>query len=99
MAICDHCKQDQHSLITVAEHAVCRNCIETLSAQSASGKSKLHRKREGKQIAGVCAGLAEHVEVDVDTIRVGVILLTIFSGFAPGLIAYAILTYFLPITD
>ncbi|MFT7618930.1 MAG: phage shock protein C [Planctomycetota bacterium] len=99
MAICDHCKQDQLNLIAVADHAVCRNCIEALSAQSSASKSKLHRKREGKQIAGICAGLAEHVEVNVDTIRVAVVLLTIFSGFFPGLISYAILTYFLPVED
>lgn len=99
MAICDHCKQDQPNLITVADHAVCQNCIEALSSRPGVGKSKLHRKRQGKQVAGVCAGIAEHVEVDVDTIRVAVILFTIFTGFFPCMIAYAVLTFFLPIED
>ncbi len=99
MPNCDHCHQDRPNLITLAEHTVCQNCIEVLAQGVGVKKRRLSRKRVGKQIAGVCAGIADHVEVDRDTVRVLFIVLTVFTGFLPLLISYAVLTYFLPIED
>lgn len=98
MAKCEHCDQDEPKLIAVAGHSVCPTCIEALSAQIDTRSRKLCRRRKGKQVAGVCAGIADHVEVDRDTVRVVFILLTVFTGGA-ALIAYVLLTYFLPIED
>ncbi len=98
MPICDHCQQNETNLIAVAGHAVCGKCIEALSAQ-APVKRRLTRKREGKQLSGICAGIADYTEVDADAVRVGVILLTLFTGIVPGLIGYIVLTFVLKISD
>ncbi|RXZ84785.1 PspC domain-containing protein [Paenibacillaceae bacterium] len=40
---------------------------------------KLYRSRRDKAIAGVCGGIAEYTGIDVTLIRVGMVILTIFS--------------------
>ncbi len=54
-----------------------------------SGKI-LVRARENRIVAGVCAGLASYLGVDVNLIRVLAAALTIFTGFAPGVLAYLV---------
>ena len=49
----------------------------------------LSRVREGKKIAGVCAGVARYLDMDVTLVRVLWILVTIFPPI-PGLIAYLV---------
>lgn len=56
---------------------------------------KLYRIPSKGKIAGVCAGLAEYLSVDVTTIRLIFILLLIF-GSSGGLI-YLIMLLLLPI--
>jgi phage shock protein C len=50
---------------------------------------KLSRPREGKKIAGVCAGVARYLEIDVTLVRILWILVTIFPP-VPGLVAYIV---------
>ena len=45
------------------------------------------RPREGKKIAGVCAGVARYFELDVTLVRIVWIVL-VFIPPVPGLIAY-----------
>ena len=45
------------------------------------------RPREGKKIAGVCAGVARYFELDVTIVRIVWIVL-VFMPPVPGLIAY-----------
>ncbi len=47
-------------------------------------------------IAGVCAGLAEYLEVDVTIVRIGWALLTLFSAIILGIIAYIICAILMP---
>ena len=54
----------------------------------ASGGKKLVRKVNGRMLAGVCAGLADYLGVDVTLIRVIFGVLTLFSGL--GAIAYVL---------
>ena len=49
----------------------------------------LSRPREGKKIAGVCAGVARYFELDVTLVRV-VWLVLVFIPPVPGLIAYLV---------
>jgi phage shock protein C len=53
-----------------------------------SGGKKLVRKVNGRMLAGVCAGLADYLGVDVTLIRVIFAVLTLFSGL--GAIAYVL---------
>jgi phage shock protein PspC (stress-responsive transcriptional regulator) len=47
-------------------------------------------------IAGVCAGLAEYLEVDATVVRIGWALLTLFSAIFLGIIAYIICAILMP---
>lgn len=53
---------------------------------------KLQRK-DGK-ILGVCAGLAEYLDVDVTVIRIAFVFGVLFAGF--GIIPYLILALIMP---
>lgn len=57
---------------------------------------KLERSDKNKQLAGVCGGLAEYFKVDPTLVRVGYVLLTIFTGFIPGIIGYIVLILVIP---
>jgi signal transduction histidine kinase/phage shock protein PspC (stress-responsive transcriptional regulator) len=56
--------------------------------------SRLRRRPEGRLVAGVAAGLAEHLGVDVLWVRLGFTLLSAVNGF--GLLTYALLWVFTP---
>jgi phage shock protein PspC (stress-responsive transcriptional regulator) len=58
---------------------------------------RLYRIREGQMWAGVCTGLAAYTGTEVAWVRVAAILLTIFTGFFPGLIVYVSLVLILPV--
>lgn len=49
--------------------------------------AQFSRPREGKKIAGVCAGVARYFEIDVTIVRIVWIVL-VFVPPVPGLIAY-----------
>lgn len=51
--------------------------------------SKWHRTDEGKQIAGVCAGVAETYGVKADTVRL-IYLLALLVGAFPMITVYLI---------
>ena len=49
-----------------------------------------------RQIAGVCAGLAEYFGLDPTMVRVGYVLLSILSAAFPGILVYIILWVLVP---
>ncbi|MDO8480376.1 MAG: PspC domain-containing protein [Nanoarchaeota archaeon] len=56
---------------------------------------KLYRSRQDRVIAGVCGGIAEHLDVDPVWVRVFTILITIMSvGF--GILAYVLFWILVP---
>ena len=61
-----------------------------------SASSKLFRSREDKVIAGVCAGLADWLGWDVQTVRILYVIISIFSAAFPGTIVYLILWAVMP---
>ncbi len=56
---------------------------------------QLRRPRTGNVLAGVCAGLAEYIGMDVVAVRVIYLLLTIFTAFS-GVLIYIILALVIP---
>ncbi len=56
----------------------------------------LRRSMANRQIAGVCGGLAEYFGLDATTVRVGYVLLSIFSVAFPGILVYLILWLLIP---
>lgn len=57
-------------------------------------EKRLTRVEEGRMIAGVCAGLARYLGVDVTVIRVIFVLLALFA--AGGVLLYLILWLVMP---
>ncbi len=55
---------------------------------------QLYRSREGRIVAGVCAGLADYFGVDVNLVRLVFAGLTIFGGM--GVLLYAVAWLIIP---
>ena len=65
-----------------------------MSYMNGSGKV-LVRRRDNRIIAGVCSGVADYVGIDVNLLRVLVVLLTMFT-VGTGLLAYAVAWIVIP---
>lgn len=59
-------------------------------------KQPIRRSRHDSMVAGVCSGLAAWAGWDPSVMRVIYILVTVFTGFVLGFVAYAALWLFLP---
>jgi len=57
---------------------------------------KLIRYRGDRKIAGVCAGLARYLSLDVVLVRVLVAFITLLSGIMPGVLAYIVAWIIVP---
>ena len=55
---------------------------------------KLYRSRSDKKLCGVCGGLADYFELDVNIIRVAAIVSCFFGG--SGLVAYIAAAFLIP---
>ncbi len=60
-----------------------------------NGPKQLIRPRAGRIVAGVCAGLADYLGVDVNLIRIVFAVLTIL-GIGTGVLAYLIAWIVIP---
>ena len=67
--------------------------ITDMDENTGSGGRRLLRPQEGRLVAGVCAGLARYFGVDVNLVRLGFGVFTVFYGlgFLVYLAAWAIL--------
>ena len=57
---------------------------------------KLYRSAHDKMFAGVCGGLAEYFNIDSSLLRLIWVLVVIFTGFFPGVLAYIIAALIVP---
>jgi phage shock protein C len=57
---------------------------------------RLYRLMYDKQIGGVCAGLAKYLDMDVTLVRVITLVVAIFTGCVPGIIAYLLAMMVMP---
>jgi phage shock protein PspC (stress-responsive transcriptional regulator) len=85
---CPFCAEDIR-----AEAVKCRYCGSFLDSGGVLART-WYRSREGKVIAGVCAGLAEQFGISVTIIRIAFVLGTLIGG--PGLIVYLVLWVSMP---
>lgn len=60
------------------------------------GVHKAYRSRSDKMISGVCAGLGRYFDVDPTILRLGWVVVTIFSGILPGVFIYLIALVIIP---
>jgi phage shock protein C len=68
--------------------------ITDMSENNGSGGERLLRLRNGRMAAGVCAGLAAYFRIDVNLVRLGFGLFTVFFGL--GILVYLIVWAILP---
>lgn len=80
--------------------AFCPQCGKAADAAPFSGPGsddRLVRIREGKRIAGVCAGFARYIHVDVTLVRIVWLLTALTCGV--GFIAYLVAWIAMPMVD
>jgi phage shock protein PspC (stress-responsive transcriptional regulator) len=68
--------------------------ITDMSESNGSGGKRLARRRDGRMVAGVCAGLAVYFGVDVNLVRLGFGVFTVFWGL--GALIYGLAWVMLP---
>ena len=57
---------------------------------------RLYRSKKNKVFAGICGGVGEYFNVDPALIRLIWVLVVIFTGFFPGVLAYIIAIFIVP---
>ena len=57
---------------------------------------RLYRSGKNKVFAGICGGVGEYFNVDPALIRLIWVLVVIFTGFFPGVLAYIIAIFIVP---
>ena len=72
----------------------CSHCGHTIGHPYVS--TRLIRPRFDRKIAGVCAGFANHLDLDVTLVRILWVFLSLAAGIFPGLIAYILAWIVMP---
>ena len=62
----------------------------------ADDAKKLYRSKKNRVISGVCAGIAEYLNIDPTIVRLVYILLTIFTAVAPFVLIYLVMWIIVP---
>lgn len=98
---------EESSLIEVARYPLCSPCLQDLSRQaSQSGRRRstpptrqrrLEKIVKGREIAGVCGGLAEYCNMDRGTFRAITIVGACITAIFPLFVIYLILAFVLPV--
>lgn len=57
---------------------------------------KLHTSSTNRVFAGILGGLGEYFDIDPVILRLLWVLITVFTGFFPGLIVYIIAIFIIP---
>ena len=72
----------------------CSYCGNVVGTQPTP--KKLMRSRTDRKIAGVCAGLAQYLDLDTSLVRILWFFVGIVSGIFPGIIAYILAWIIIP---
>lgn len=73
----------------------CPGCGAAVGTPRQAGK-RLERSRTDRKIAGVCAGLAEHLGIDVTLMRLIWLFVIVMTGIFPGVIVYLLAWIVMP---
>ena len=62
-------------------------------------EKKIYRLQSNKMIGGVCAGLAEYLDIDATLIRLLFVALSLLTAIFPMLVFYVIAWIIVPVKD
>jgi len=92
MKKCIYCAEE------IQDEAIkCRYCSSNLRTSSWGGK-RLYRSQRDRKLAGICAGLADYLEVDPVLMRVAWVVLAFLSA-GIAILLYAVLIFVIPNQD
>lgn len=82
------------------QDAFCAKCGQSLKGESPRRRKRTcMREREGRVVAGVCAGWASYLGKDVTLIRILCVVLALVPPFFPGATAYIVSWMLMPAVD
>jgi phage shock protein PspC (stress-responsive transcriptional regulator) len=84
-----HCAQCQREIPDGSVYCLFCGASQAAPGQHGAGARRLTRPLAGRKLAGVCAGIAEHLDVDVTLVRLAWLVLSI----VPGVIVGGVLVY------
>ena len=58
---------------------------------------RLYRSRTDRQLTGVLGGVSDYLRMDPSFMRIAYVILTILTGFVPGIFLYLIMTFVVPV--
>jgi phage shock protein PspC (stress-responsive transcriptional regulator) len=58
---------------------------------------RIYRDTDNKMVAGICAGIGEMLKFDPTLVRLALVFGTVFTGFAPGIVAYIVGWFIIPV--
>lgn len=59
-------------------------------------EKRLTRSKSDRMIAGVCGGLADYFKLDPSLVRVGTVIIGIFTGVVPACFIYLVMWMIIP---
>jgi phage shock protein C len=61
-----------------------------------AAKKNLYRSKKNRILAGIFGGLGEYFDIDPTVLRLGWLLVFVFTGIFPGILAYIIAIFIVP---
>lgn len=58
---------------------------------------RLYRSRDNRILAGVMGGIGDYFDIDPALIRLVYLLVTVFTGIAPGVLVYIVAILIVPV--
>jgi phage shock protein C len=65
-------------------------------SSSMDKNKRLYRSKNNSVFAGICGGLGEYLDIDPVVVRLVWLLVVVFTGFVPGVLAYIIAIFIIP---